>query len=153
MRLAFTAAIAALALSACATAAPPSSGANNVSDGRDCAVMTAILKQQYKVEPNSRLHIQRGDPKAADQSGFRITCDFKAAGIPIEDYDYSHQNTSREDFQGWISFAKPTYPRPTTAVIETGYLIGPLAGAGQTCTVQSGVAGWTVNECKMSWVS
>jgi hypothetical protein len=144
-----TMAAAGLALSACTTT--PAESAANVSNGRDCAVMTAVLKQHHKIEPGSRLKLQRGDPKQPD--AYHITCDFKAAGIPIEDYDYDFVSTGRENFQGWINFAKPTYPQPTLAVVETGYLIGPLAGAGFRCTVRSGVAGWTVEKCEQAWIS
>ena len=150
MRILIAAGIAALALVSCTTTGGATPGAKNVSDGNDCAVMTAILKQHYKIDANTRLHILRGDPSQPDD--YRITCDFKAAGVPIEDYDYAFKSTSRENFQGWVSFSKPSYSG-TTATVETGYLMGPLAGAGQKCTVQSGVAGSTVTECKMSWIS
>jgi hypothetical protein len=148
MRMVFLAALA--WLGACATSAGPPAAAN-ASDARDCAVMSAVLKQHYKIEPGSRLHIQRGDPGA--RPDYPITCDFKAAGIAIEDYDYGRKATSREDFQGWVSFSRPHYPAATSAIVETGYLLGPLAGAGRTCTLRRAGAGWIVETCEMTWVS
>ena len=155
MRLAFAILAAASALAACDTtpAYPPQAPPPRpvvTSAARDCAIMIAVVRDHYKPAPGTHLRIQRGDPTAAD--AFRINCDFKAAGLPIDDYDYGHQNKPG-DFQGWLSFTKPTYPAPRTAKVDTGYLIAPLAGAGHRCTVRNEGGAWRVERCEVSWVS
>ncbi|HVY02620.1 MAG TPA: hypothetical protein VG983_03100 [Caulobacterales bacterium] len=142
-------ALAASSLAACATPSAPAAS-HVAADARDCAVMAAVLTQHYKIAEGSPLHLQRGDPN--DPEAYRITCDFKAVGAPIEDYDYERPSTV-QNFQGWLNFAPPSYPTLTTAIIETGSLLGPLAGSGQKCTLHKGDGGWTVDECKMTWIS
>ena len=151
MRLALL--IAALAISACATAAPAANETR--SDARDCAVITAVLKQHYKIEAGTRYSIDRNDgPMAPSETRFRITCDFKGAGVPIEDYDHNRAPAPPPNFQSWIKFpAKPTYSDATHAEIDAGYLLGPLAGAGVRCGLTREGAAWRVGECKMTWIS
>jgi len=154
MRLAF-AILAASVLAACEstppeTPIPPPAKPLSISDARDCAVIIAVVREQYKPAPGTHLRIQRGDPTTSDD--FRITCDFRAAGLPIDDYDYGHKNKPG-DFQGWLSFSKPTYPASRTAKVDTGYLIAPLAGAGHHCTVSNEGGVWRLQRCEVSWVS
>ena len=52
----------------------------------------------------------------------------------------------------WVSFRQPRYDG-RGAVVETGILHGPLAGMGYECRVHSGFAGWTVGECRNTWIS
>ena len=52
----------------------------------------------------------------------------------------------------WVSFQKPVYDG-NGATVATEIMHGPLAGMGYECRVLSGFAGWTVGECKTSWVS
>ena len=52
----------------------------------------------------------------------------------------------------------PDVPTPSAdsndcAVIEVGIMHGPLAGQGSECRMRSGFAGWTVDQCRASWVS
>lgn len=145
--------IAALALSACATA-PPAANETR-SDARDCAVMTAVLKQHYKIEAGTRFRVDRNDgPMSPDDKRFRITCDFKAAGVLIEDYDHNRPPAPPPNFQSWIKFpAKPTYPDASRAEIDAGYLLGPLAGAGVKCSLAREGAEWRVGACKQTWIS
>jgi hypothetical protein len=144
------AASSALALSGCQTTPAEPTNAN-VSDARDCAVMTAILKQHHKIEAGTRYHIVRGNPNAPEE--FRVTCDFKAAGIPIEDYDFNRKSTV-QDFQGRIDFDKPTYPTANTAKVAFGSLIGPLAGSGQECDLRRQGSDWVIDgKCRMTWIS
>jgi hypothetical protein len=144
--------IAAFALMGCATA-PPSNETR--SDARDCAVITAMLKQHYKIEAGTRFRVDRNDgPMSPDDKRFRITCDFKVAGVPIEDYDHNRAPAPPPNFQSWIKFpARPTYADATHAEIDAGYLLGPLAGAGVRCGLTREGADWRVGECKMSWIS
>lgn len=139
------------ALTGCATQA----NGDTRSDARDCAVMTAMLKQHYKIEEGTRFRIQRNNgPKAADEKSFLITCDFKAAGVPIEDYDHNRAPAPPPNFQSWIMFpSKPTYADAAHAEIDAGYLLGPLAGAGIRCSLTRDGANWRVGQCKMTWIS
>ncbi len=43
--------------------------------------------------------------------------------------------------------------RMASTVVTTEIMHGPLAGMGYECRLHSGVAGWTVDDCKVSWVS
>ena len=52
----------------------------------------------------------------------------------------------------WVEFKQPRYDGQG-ALIETGIMHGPLAGIGYECRVRSGVAGWTVGECRTTWIS
>lgn len=148
----FSILIAAFALSACATKTPVN---ESVSDARDCAVMTAVLKQHYKVEAGTRFRIDRNNgPRNADEKVFSITCDFKQAGVPIEDYDHALPSAPPPGFQSWIKFpAKPTYVDANYAEVDAGYLLGPLAGAGVKCSLAREATGWRVRECKNTWIS
>jgi hypothetical protein len=144
--------IAAFALIGCVTAPP----ANETrSDARDCAVMTAVLKQHYKIEAGTRFRVDRNDgPMSPDDKRFHITCDFKAAGVPIEDYDHNRTPAAPPNFQSWIKFpAKPTYTDASHAEVDAGYLLGPLAGAGVRCSLKREAADWRVGECKNTWIS
>jgi hypothetical protein len=144
--------IAAFALSACATPAP----AKEVrSDARDCAVLTAVLKQHYKIEQGTRFRIDRNDgPAAKGEKVFRVTCDFKKAGVPIEDYDHKRPSAPPPNFQSWIRFpAKPVYADAAHATVDAGYLLGPLAGAGVRCSLTRDGVDWTIGECKNTWIS
>jgi hypothetical protein len=143
---------AAFALTGCAT---PGAAKESRSDARDCAVMTAMLKQHYKIETGTRFRINRNDgPRAKDEKTFRITCDFKAAGVPIDDFDHNRPSAPPPNFQSWIAFpSKPTYTDATHAEIDAGYLLGPLAGAGVRCSLTRDGAGWRVGECKNTWIS
>jgi hypothetical protein len=143
--------ITALALTGCATQA----GADTRSDARDCAVMTAVLKQQYKIEEGTRFRIDRNNgPKAKGEKVFRITCDFRKAGVPIDDYDHKRPSAPPPNFQSWIKFAtKPIYADANHAEIDAGYLLGPLAGMGVRCSLTRDGAGWKIAECKNTWIS
>ena len=44
-------------------------------------------------------------------------------------------------------------PDESVRILEAGVLHGPLAGMGVECRVRSGFAGWTVGECRSTWVS
>ncbi len=140
------------ALAGCATAQATN---ETHSDARDCAVMTAVLRQHYKIQAGTPYRIDRNNgPMAPSDTRFRITCDFKAAGVPIEDYDHSKAPAPPPNFQSWIKFpAKPVYADASHAGIDAGYLLGPLAGAGVRCSLTRGGSQWRVGECKMMWIS
>jgi hypothetical protein len=138
-------------LSACASAPPRGA---NVSDARDCAVMTAMLQQHYKIDASSPYRLDRGDgPTAPGDEPYRITCDFAAAGVAIQTYDHSRPGAPPPNFQSWIKFLKPAYPDASTAIIESGSLLGPLAGSGKRCTLRRENDAWRVGACTMTWIS
>ncbi|MEJ0022376.1 MAG: hypothetical protein WDN76_02235 [Alphaproteobacteria bacterium] len=117
--------------------------------------MTAVLKQHYKIESETRLRIDRNDgPVAPGDKRFHVTCNFKAAGVPIEDYDHNLPSTPPPKFQSWVRFpSKPVYADANHAELDAGYLLGPLAGAGVRCNLARDGANWRVAECKNTWIS
>jgi hypothetical protein len=52
----------------------------------------------------------------------------------------------------WVAFQKPVYGGGGASVL-TEIMHGPLAGIGYECRLISDFAGWTVGECRTSWVS
>jgi hypothetical protein len=141
--------IAVMALSACAAAGKMTSAA----DTRDCAVIEAVLKQHYQIKADTPYRLDRGDgPKAKDEKTFRIACAFP--DIPIKDFDHNRPSAPPPNFQSWIKFpTRPTYPNASTAVVEAGSLLGPLAGSGVKCTLNRAGNAWRVQKCDMTWIS
>ncbi len=141
--------VAALTLTS-ACAAQRNAGA---ASAQDCAVIGAVLKQHYQIEANTPYRLDRGDgPKAKDEPRFRIACQFP--DIPIKDYDHNRPQTPPPNFQSWIKFpARPAYPDATTAVVEAGSLLGPLAGSGVKCTLKRNGRDWQIQKCDMTWIS
>ena len=134
-------------LSACATpAGPGSSGAG----GDDCAVIAAVAKEHYRFNTTDNVP----PPLWLDDegSGWAPRCDWSRYGLAFpatHDPDRPHRPGERVQ---WVSFKQPRYDG-RGAVIETGILHGPLAGMGHECRVHSGFAGWTVGECRNTWIS
>jgi hypothetical protein len=132
-------------LSACATSTPAPTGPQG-ADGNDCAVIAAVAKEHYRFNAtdNPPLPIRfEGD--------YAPRCDWRRHGLAFETYDPDRPGDPRERVR-WVSFGRPTYDG-RGAVIETGIMHGPLAGMGYECRVHSGIAGWTVGECRNTWVS
>ncbi len=133
-------------LGACAT---PPSGPDSppmAGNGDDCAVIAAIAKEHYRFNTtdNPPLPIRfEGD--------YAPRCDWSRHGLAFEPYDPDASGDPRERVR-WVSFARPVYDSGG-AVVETGIMHGPLAGMGYECRVRSGFAGWTVGECRNTWVS
>lgn len=134
-------------LGACAT--PVGSGPDVPTpwaDSEDCAVIAAVAKEHYRFNDsdNPPLPIRfEGD--------YAPRCQWSRYGLAFQPYDPDAPGDPRERVR-WVSFARPSYDG-RGAVIETGIMHGPLAGMGYECRVHSGVAGWTVGECRNTWVS
>ena len=137
-----------LVLSACATTAPSGGGA--ISTAQDCAVIAAIAKEHYRFGPDNvppPLWVESEDETGAP---WRLSCDWAAHGLEFADvYDPDARPAGRVQ---WVQFKRPRYDG-RGALVETGILHGPLAGMGNECRVVSGVAGWTVAECRATWIS
>ena len=134
-------------LGACATPAPSGPDVPPPSaDSDDCAVIAAVAKEHYRFNStdNRPLPIRfEGD--------YAPRCQWSRYGLAFQPYDPDAPGDPRERVR-WVSFARPTYDG-RGAVIETGIMHGPLAGMGYECRVHSGFAGWTVGECRNTWVS
>lgn len=133
-------------LGACATPMEPGPGGPPMADGNDCAVIAAIAKEHYRFNDtdNRPLPIRfEGD--------YAPRCDWSRYGLAFQPYDPDAPGDPRERVR-WVSFARPVYDG-RGAVVATGIMHGPLAGMGYECRVHSGFAGWTVGECRNTWVS
>ena len=141
-----------LVLAACATPSPASPDQAR-ADGNDCAVIAAVAREHYRFNMTDNVP----PPLWLDGEGadWKPACDWTRydlvfpqtydpdAPAPIED--------GRPRVQ-WVSFEPPRYDGQG-AMIEAGILHGPLAGMGVGRRVRSGVAGWTVQECRNTWIS
>lgn len=146
MRAAALLAVAGL-LGACATPAPTGPGApppQGVSD--DCAVIAAVAKEHYRFNDTDNR-----PPPIRFEDGYAPRCDWRRHGLAFEPYDPDRPGDPRERVR-WVSFDRPSYDSGG-AMIRTGIMHGPLAGMGYECRVRSGFAGWTVGECRNTWVS
>ena len=114
----------------------------------DCAVIAAIAMELYKFGP------ENAPPplKASGDAAWRPACDFSASGFTFANYNDSTPPTDARERLKWVAFQKPAYDG-NGATVATEIMHGPLAGMGYECRVLSGFAGWTVGECKTSWVS
>lgn len=134
-------------LGACATPKHPGpDGPPTGGDGDDCAVIAAIAKEHYRFNDtdNRPLPIRfEGD--------YAPRCGWSRYGLAFTPYDPDAPGDPRERVR-WVSFARPAYDG-RGAVVATGIMHGPLAGMGYECRVISGFAGWTVGECRNTWVS
>jgi hypothetical protein len=114
----------------------------------DCAIIAALAKEHCKFNPGNappRL-------KPGGDEGWTAHCDFSALGFSFKDYVQPMPSVDRRQSLEWVAFQNPVYGGGGTRVL-TEIMHGPLAGIGYECRVISGFAGWTVGECKTSWVS
>ena len=153
MRVANLIALGASALLACACAttpqagdSPPAPSAKPLSN--DCAVIAAIAKEHYKFGPEN----PPPPLKPAGDEGWTPRCDFSAHGFTFTDYAQPMPGADPRQSLKWVAFQRPAYDG-TGARVLTEIMHGPLAGIGYECRLHSGFAGWTVGECKTSWVS
>ncbi len=116
--------------------------------GNDCAVLAAVAKQHYKFGPDNPPPPLKG----LGDSGWRPQCAWQKYGLTFTDYNDVPQSADPREKLKWVSFQKPVYTG-NGATVATEIMHGPLAGMGYECRVLSGFAGWTVGECKISWVS
>ena len=134
-------------ISGCATPLPPPpDGPPEVSIGEDCAVIAAIAKEHYRFNAtdNPPLPLRfEGD--------YAPRCEWRRHGLIFQPYAPDRPGDPRSRVR-WVSFSRPVYDG-RGAVVETSIMHGPLAGMGYECRVHSGFAGWTVGECRNTWVS
>jgi len=148
MRTCAALAAATLVLAACAApVAPlPSPPGPIASSGDDCAVIAAIAKEHYRFNTTDNR-----PPPIKFEGDYAPRCDWSRYGLAFQPYDPDAAGDPRQRVR-WVSFARPAYDG-RGATVETGIMHGPLAGMGYECRVHSGFAGWTVGECRNSWVS
>lgn len=143
LRLLPLALLATLALGAC-----QSKPASIALGGDDCAVMAAVAKEHYKFGPDNPPPPLRG----LGEAGWRPQCDWSRFGLSFSDYNDVPADAAPRERLKWVEFKQPRYDGQG-ALIETGIMHGPLAGIGYECRVRSGFAGWTVSECRTTWIS
>lgn len=126
---------------------PPGPVADN---GNDCAVIAAVAKEHYQFNATDRLP----PPLWLDGegSGWSPRCDWSRYGLSFPRTFSPDTPQAPGQRVQWVSFKRPRYDG-RGAVIESGILHGPLAGMGVECRVTSGFAGWTVGECRNTWIS
>lgn len=141
---------AAMLVWACAsTNLNPSSTPSSVeASGNDCAVLAAIAKEHYKFGPDNPPPPLKG----LGDAGWRPQCDWSTRGLTFTDYSDIPASAEPRSRLHWVAFKQPVYDG-NGATVQTEIMHGPLAGMGYECRVLSGFAGWTVGECKVSWVS
>jgi len=153
MRVTNLIALGASALLACAcVATSPTSDSPSAPTSKalsnDCAVVAALAKEHYKFGTDNA-----APPlKPGGDEGWTPRCDFGAHGFTFTDYVQPMPGADPRQSLKWVAFQKPAYDG-TGAVMLTEIMHGPLAGIGYECGLHSGFAGWTVGECKTSWVS
>jgi hypothetical protein len=149
--LILTASAFALAASGCASDPAGPGGPTPGSDyGNDCAVIAAVAREHYRFNSSDNV----APPLWLDDegSGWSPRCDWGRYGVSFpRTYDPEAPHEPGERVQ-WVSFKQPRYDS-RGATIEAGILHGPLAGMGVECRVLSGFAGWTVGECRNTWIS
>lgn len=147
-----TAAAAVLGIAACAPLPPPGPGpvgSVRTSTGDDCAIFAAIAREHYRMQENPPPPLWN---PVRDDSGevYRLTCDWARHGLSFrEAYDPDRPVPGRVQ---WVKFEEPRY-HSRGATVATSIMHGPLAGMGYECDMVSGFAGWTVRECRNTWIS
>lgn len=136
---------AALMASGCAVTDPSPTGQ---TASNDCAVIAAIAKEHFQFGPEN----PPPPLKAGTEDGWKPACDFSGQGFTFPDYVEGPAGSDARARLKWVAFGKPAYDG-NGAVVKTEIMHGPLAGMGYECRLHSGIAGWTVGECKVSWVS
>lgn len=156
MRFAAIAAVAALMLSGCAVSQkpgqPPFPPPTRVEPGfssNDCAVLSAVIRQHYTFKPDGK-PIWLTLDGAESGSRWQTECDWKRLGNIV--YDAGPTPPPELMKLPHLSFQPPRYDAEG-ALVRTSFTVEPLAGAGYECRVRSGVAGWSVSACTMTWIS
>lgn len=141
-----------LLLAGCAATAPmpDPTGPVSVGSGDDCAVIAAVAREHYGFNTTDALP----PPLWLDGegSGWSPRCDWGRYGLRFpETHDPSRVPASGQPLR-WVQFKQPRYDGQG-AVIDSAIMHGPLAGNGIQCRVRSGFAGWTVSDCRITWVN
>lgn len=138
-------------LAGCApVAAPESGGVVQAGTGDDCAVIAAIGREHYRF--NTTDNVPPPLWLDAEGSDWAPRCDWTRYGLTFPEVHDPDLTRARGERIRWVQFKRPRYDG-RGAVVETAIMHGPLAGMGNECRVRSGFAGWTVSECKATWVS
>lgn len=127
---------------------PDAKPASVEAGGNDCAVIAAVAKEHYKFGPDNMPPPLKG----LGEPGWRPQCNWAKYGLSFADYNDVPQTADPRERLKWVAFQQPRYDG-NGATIQTEIMHGPLAGIGYECRLHSGIAGWTVGECKTSWVS
>lgn len=135
-------------IGSCASTVQAAESASVEISGNDCAVMAAVAKEHFRFSAENPAPPLKG----LGEPGWRPQCDWSKYGLSFTDYNDVPQSADPRERMKWVEFKQPRYDGQG-ALIETGIMHGPLAGIGYECRVRSGVAGWTVSECKQSWIS
>jgi hypothetical protein len=143
MRLFALPILAVLAAGAC-----QSKPASVAASGDDCAVMAAVAKEHFKFGRDNPPPPLRG----LGEPGWRPQCDWSKFGLSFPDYNDVPQSADPRERMKWVEFKQPRYDGQG-ALVEAGISHGPLAAIGYECRVHSGFAGWTVGECRTTWIS
>ncbi len=150
------AAAACVLLAGCATPPIPGPGPGPdgppeiAATGDDCAIFAAIAREHYRFHENPAPPVWN---PVRLESGLRyhLTCDWDRLGVPIRG-TYDPDSRAPRDGLQWVSFEQPRY-HSRGATVATALVHGPLAGMGYECDMVSGFAGWTVRECRNTWIS
>ena len=130
-------------LGATANDKPPVQAVSN-----DCAVILAIAKEHYRFGPDNL----PPPLKAGGDAQWRPNCPTESLGFAFTAYSDPLPGADPRTSLKWVAFQKPVYDG-RGAVVHTEIMHGPLAGIGYECRLHSGIAGWTVGECRTGWVS
>jgi len=114
----------------------------------DCAVIAAIAREHYKFGPDN----QPPPLKASGEPAWAPSCNFESLGFAFKAYVAPPPGSDPRRTLKWVAFQKPVYDGQG-ATVATEIVHGPLAGIGYECRLHSGIAGWTVGECKTGWIS
>ncbi len=136
------------AIGSCASSVQAAESASVEVAGNDCAVIAAVAKEHFKFSAENPSPPLKG----LGEPGWRPQCDWSKYGLAFTDYNDVPETTDLRERLKWVEFKQPRYDAQG-ALIETGIMHGPLAGIGYECRVRSGIAGWTVSECKQIWIS
>lgn len=132
----------------CGTEPGPDVGQSPQTVSNDCAVILAIAKEHYRFGPEN----QPPPLKGGGDEQWKPACNTESLGFAFKPYMDSAPGSDPRIPLKWVAFQKPVYDGQG-ALVQTEIMHGPLAGIGYECRLHSGIAGWTVGECKTGWVS
>lgn len=135
-----------LAVGCAGTAPDPDTSSQATSN--DCAVILAIAREHYRFGPDN----QPPPLKGGGEDQWKPACSTESLGFAFTSYVDPLPNSDPRMALKWVAFQKPVYDGQG-ALVQTEIMHGPLASIGYECRLHSGIAGWTVGECRTGWVS